>query len=566
MRSDLITAFGSLQYPNVANEAVATVPETRLTSFDQGCLLLHTLLLTVPPMCCCPPLMKRHAKAGVLLPQRAGAFALFGHDEYDECSRRGSLKATWGLQGNNSCWHVGRGVPQRRCHLLHTTPCSPTRNFLVVLQSLQGAAGLRPACLVTLMTHRILFLLVTPHNFLINAYIIKALPSITPDAVGRARSIRILCSLSINAPKRRTMFVPPPYSNTQSKSSQARPGMSMQAQGPQRPPLHIYTSPVLFHKFMTRPHCTSHCNYNCNSTTISHSNNPDTALSQSQSINLNPNAYIAHNPFAPLTNTNFLQPARPWIPGSDYPISQSQFLPSAADVENSPSSTTFFSDLSPTTSDYAPLFTNMRNLCLEQPTLPINTINVTHNSIFNYGDDMMSSPVSATSNCATSLDLIEMSRRGFRREESFHAMVSEKDPKPFKCSAVGCGKTFTKGYSLKSHLKVHSRVYSFILLHVDHNFKCTILICSPSSPADRPWQCGTCKKSFSRKHDLQRHARYVHHAKLYKCLFDGCQRMYKDPLRFRNHVQKGHAGLCEFERFGQPLSVDVLNHNMFKRN
>ncbi|KDQ13564.1 hypothetical protein BOTBODRAFT_33572 [Botryobasidium botryosum FD-172 SS1] len=104
----------------------------------------------------------------------------------------------------------------------------------------------------------------------------------------------------------------------------------------------------------------------------------------------------------------------------------------------------------------------------------------------------------------------------------------------FPCNYPGCGKTFARLFSLRTHQQIHS--------------------------ADRPYRCTFCPTAFARNHDLQRHIR-SHGSRMYRC--GGCEGMFsrRDALkRHKSNTKNTHPGCAS-----SPVEViDAVDPNDVK--
>lgn len=82
----------------------------------------------------------------------------------------------------------------------------------------------------------------------------------------------------------------------------------------------------------------------------------------------------------------------------------------------------------------------------------------------------------------------------------------------YPCLFTGCGKTFSRLYSLRGHQRLHT--------------------------VRRPFRCNVCPASFVRNHDLKRHIR-VHENKAWKC--GGCSKVFSRRDAIKRHKNGSRA-------------------------
>ena len=89
----------------------------------------------------------------------------------------------------------------------------------------------------------------------------------------------------------------------------------------------------------------------------------------------------------------------------------------------------------------------------------------------------------------------------------------EKQFKNTNYSCYYCGKQFTTDFNLKRHIRIHT-------------------------DDQKPFQCGSCEKSFGRKDKLDAHIFSVHENRRYSC--DLCGNSYSRADVLKTHRDKCH--------------------------
>lgn len=82
----------------------------------------------------------------------------------------------------------------------------------------------------------------------------------------------------------------------------------------------------------------------------------------------------------------------------------------------------------------------------------------------------------------------------------------------FKCNEPGCGKAFLTSYSLKIHIRVHTKV--------------------------KPFEClkDGCNKAFNTLYRLRAHER-LHNGKTFNCNAEGCTKFFTTLSDLKKHIR-----------------------------
>ncbi|XP_032691600.1 uncharacterized protein LOC116854112 isoform X2 [Odontomachus brunneus] len=142
----------------------------------------------------------------------------------------------------------------------------------------------------------------------------------------------------------------------------------------------------------------------------------------------------------------------------------------------------------------------------------------------------------------------------------------------FKCAEPSCGKAFLTSYSLKIHVRVHTKVKPFECnhkgckkafntlyrlrahqrLHSGNTFNCEETGCVKffttlsdlkkhirTHTQERPYKCREkgCGKAFTVSHHLKTHKRTHTGERPYVCTFDNCKRCFTTPHSLKSHIK-----------------------------
>ncbi|XP_074102301.1 uncharacterized protein LOC141529584 isoform X2 [Cotesia typhae] len=151
----------------------------------------------------------------------------------------------------------------------------------------------------------------------------------------------------------------------------------------------------------------------------------------------------------------------------------------------------------------------------------------------------------------------------------------------FKCAEPNCGKAFLTSYSLKIHVRVHTKVKPFKCnhdgcdkafntlyrlrahqrLHSGNTFNCEETGCvkffttlsdlkkhTRTHTQERPYKCREkgCGKAFTASHHLKTHKRTHTGERPYTCSYDNCQRSFTTPHSLKSHM-KTHKKIADSE-------------------
>ncbi|XP_076639322.1 uncharacterized protein LOC143351557 isoform X2 [Colletes latitarsis] len=142
----------------------------------------------------------------------------------------------------------------------------------------------------------------------------------------------------------------------------------------------------------------------------------------------------------------------------------------------------------------------------------------------------------------------------------------------FKCAEPNCGKAFLTSYSLKIHIRVHTKVKPFECnhkgcekafntlyrlrahqrLHSGNTFNCEETGCVKffttlsdlkkhirTHTQERPYKCREkgCGKAFTASHHLKTHKRTHTGERPYVCTYENCKRSFTTPHSLKSHLK-----------------------------
>ncbi|XP_039312133.1 uncharacterized protein LOC105194046 isoform X2 [Solenopsis invicta] len=142
----------------------------------------------------------------------------------------------------------------------------------------------------------------------------------------------------------------------------------------------------------------------------------------------------------------------------------------------------------------------------------------------------------------------------------------------FKCAEPSCGKAFLTSYSLKIHIRVHTKVKPFECnykgcekafntlyrlrahqrIHSGNTFNCEETGCVKffttlsdlkkhirTHTQERPYKCREkgCGKAFTASHHLKTHKRTHTGERPYVCTFENCKRRFTTPHSLKSHIK-----------------------------
>ncbi|XP_043266877.1 zinc finger and BTB domain-containing protein 24 isoform X2 [Venturia canescens] len=170
----------------------------------------------------------------------------------------------------------------------------------------------------------------------------------------------------------------------------------------------------------------------------------------------------------------------------------------------------------------------------------------------------------------------------------------------FKCAEASCGKAFLTSYSLKIHIRVHTKVKPFECnhngcekafntlyrlrahqrLHSGNTFNCEETGCVKffttlsdlkkhvrTHTQERPYKCREdgCGKAFTASHHLKTHKRTHTGERPYTCAFENCQRSFTTLHSLKSHLKTHKRSLANGEpKHKLPPPVEEGASNLIK--
>lgn len=138
-----------------------------------------------------------------------------------------------------------------------------------------------------------------------------------------------------------------------------------------------------------------------------------------------------------------------------------------------------------------------------------------------------------------------------RRTNTNTIIISNRSPIPtlpgeysFKCDEEGCGKAFLTSYSLKIHVRVHTK---------QKPFECPESSCAKAFNTryrlrahlrlhnGQTFNCDYCDKYFTTLSDLKKHTRTHTRERPYQCSIEGCGKAFSASHHLKTHIRT-HTG------------------------
>ena len=153
------------------------------------------------------------------------------------------------------------------------------------------------------------------------------------------------------------------------------------------------------------------------------------------------------------------------------------------------------------------------------------------------GEEPMAKPFYCTS-CETGFAL---------RDEYVKHSYRHSGERPYKCSHMGCGATFTRQGDLNKHGRIHSEEKSIKCQYCEKRFaqKVQVKIHERYHTGEKLFQCTICNKSFYTKRGLQEHETLHTGEKPYKCKLCNYRCRLEKMLKTHQKVHEQKQFQCE---------------------